>query len=112
MSVLMIQEPNRRLDKNPYDITPALVFGEVRSIFKAGEQPGQCPVPAKRRVHLMLGEFSPDNDYILWAGGDPYGLALVSAMLIERFGSYNFLRWERDRNKAGSGHYIVVPMTA
>lgn len=106
--VYVIQETRSR---NAYDISPAFEFGQPRIIFKNGYQPGQNPIPAKQHAHNMLRDFNPATDYILWCGGDPYGLALVSAMLVERHISYNFLRWDRNPGREG-GYYTVVPLSA
>lgn len=111
MSVFVVQQPKLGPNNFAYDISPCLEFGNPVFIFDAADQPGLAPVPSKRRAMEILRNFS-DSDYILWAGGDPAGLAIVSAVAADiNQGRFNFLRWERERvnnQRNGRGYYVPI----
>ena len=112
MSVFVAQTPKAGPQGYTYDISPALEFGQPVYVFEAQDQPGLAPVPSLRRAREIMRDFN-DDDYILWAGGDPYALALVIAVAMEiNNGKAQFLRWERSRDqnnkRTGRGYYIPV----
>jgi hypothetical protein len=112
MSVFVVQQPKPGKQGFTYDISPALEFGQPVFVFEATEQPGLTPGPSLHKVRRLMANFS-DKDYILWAGGDPFGLAVVTSVALEiNQGRLNFLRWERERDennqRNGRGYYMTV----
>lgn len=114
-TVFVIQEPKPGPKGFTYDISPAMGFGAIEFVFEAREQPGMTPGPAMFKALKKLRGFS-DDDYLLWAGGDPAGLSIVTmAAAAENMGRIKFLRWERGRDVSGErtrgGFYIAVPIS-
>jgi hypothetical protein len=112
MSVFVVQAPKPGPQGYTYDMSPALEFGQLVSIFDADEQPSLTPGPSLWKARQVLKDFN-DKDFFVWAGGDPFALALVSAVLMEiNNGFATFLRWERMRNSSGErkgrGYYMPV----
>jgi hypothetical protein len=109
--VYVIQHPKPGPKGLTYDISPALQFGQFKYIFEASDQPGQTPGPSKNKCVRALRNFDED-DYLLWAGGDPYALALATNVAAEHNqGRFKFLRWERERSgntRTGRGYYVIV----
>jgi hypothetical protein len=97
MSVFVIQKPRPGgVKKITYDLSPALDFGTFVYIFESSDQPGLTPVPAMHKALKALQDFG-ENDYLLWAGGDPCAFAIgVMAAANANNGVIQFLRWERE----------------
>lgn len=107
-TVFVVQEPKTGTKGFIYDLTPALDFGQIVFVFKAGEQPGLKPGPSTFHARRVLQGFC-DQDYILWAGGDPAGLSIVSMVAADmNFDRLKMLRWERHREKDGRGFYMPI----
>jgi hypothetical protein len=114
-TVYVVQEPKMGRDKYTYDISPAMPFGAITFVFKANEQPSLSPGPSMFRARHILKDFC-DNDYILWAGGDPAALAIATCAAADiNRGRYKFLRWERERItggiRTGRGFYMPVEIS-
>lgn len=92
-----------------YDISPSMQYGQPEMIFTHEDMPGNNPTRALFKARQKLRSFNPMEDYVLWAGGAPLALALVSAELGAMHGGFRFLRWERERNgteRTGRGFYV------
>lgn len=105
--VFIVNEPDETrtpAGRPMYDVTPAEQFGQVDFVFKANERsPVQDPTDAVDRAWEVLKEADSD-DYLVWAGGDPLGLIIASAVMsdiTER--SFNYLKWDR-----AVGNYVAV----
>jgi hypothetical protein len=115
MSVFVVQMPKPGPRGYVYDISPALQFGQPIYVFDAQDQPGLTPVPSMFHALKVLKDFG-DDDYLLWAGGDPAGLA-IAALAAGRAnkGRFKFLRWERERDNEGKrngrGFYIPIVLS-
>lgn len=113
-TVYVVQEPKPGPRGFIYDISPAMSLGALTFVFDAQSQPGLMPGPAVHHARNVLKDFGPD-DYLLWAGGDPTALAIVSAVVSElTHGHFRFLRWERERDanaqRTGRGFYLPVSL--
>lgn len=91
-----------------YDVTPAAPFGQVVFVFDHLENdpvPSRAPKAALEHAHDILQHARP-GDYLVLAGGDPLGHALVS-ILIDQYtdSDFNYLVWNRT-----SGDYTPVSL--
>ena len=97
--VFIVNEPDETrvpAGRASWDVSPAAYFGDIVYIFEANSEP---PVRdrenAIQRAHDVLQDASPD-DFIVWAGGDPFGMVLASSILAEYTnGQFNYLMWDR-----------------
>ncbi len=103
--------------KATYDTTPAEQYGQIRYIFEGAFSPSAQPDVAIAAARRALRQFNSDEDYIVWAGGDPAGMLIVGAVAYDLSldGNIRFLKWENNRDPEtrqanGSGHYIPVTM--
>ena len=100
-------DPSRSPHGRPvWDVSPASHFGEIVYIFPAGDPP---PVrnreEAYRRANEVLSQASGD-DYLVWAGGDPFGMILAAGIMADYTdGKFNYLMWDR-----GSRVYAPIPV--
>lgn len=98
-NVYIVNEPDETRvppGRQSWDISPAAHFGDIVYVFPASAEP---PVRnreyAMARAHEVLSEAEP-GDYIVWAGGDPFGMVLVAAILADYTeGQFNYLMWDR-----------------
>ena len=103
MTVFVIQKPTPGgRNSFTYDVTPAGVFGKIQYIFTGEYQP----------AYSALAEFN-DEDYLLWAGGDPAGLIIAGAVASNvNEGSINYLRWNKmrtaDKSEVLGGQYVPI----
>lgn len=113
-TVYVVQQPKPGPSGFVYDISPALRLGTPVFVFDATEQPGLTPGPSMRKAKKILKDFN-DEDFILWAGGDPAALTLVSLAAADaNQGRVTFLRWERERVdgvRTKRGYYIPVKIS-
>lgn len=94
------------------DLTSAQKYGTLVPIFTRSDRPTIRPQQAIEKAKLALRDFRED-DYVLWATGDPCGLFIVSSILAQKgFTRVSYLRWERTRNaygeRDGSGLYVPL----
>lgn len=125
MTVFVVQKPKPGPSGNTYDVSPATEYGEIIFIFDAYENPSANPVSSLQKIRTVLeSKFNPDSDYVVWAGGDPYGLFLVGFVVCESNLPLRWLRFERLRTRpqvsdptnphqiVKSGYYLPVEMPA
>lgn len=97
--VFIVNEPDESrvpAGRASWDTSPAAHFGELVYIFTADTPP---PVRdrdnAIDRAHEVLQDAEP-GDYIVWAGGDPFGMILAAGILADYTdGQFNYLMWDR-----------------
>lgn len=114
--VFVIQVPNPGGHrKATYDTTPAEQYGQIHYIFESGFSPSLNPAKAIELVHAAFEAFNPDQDFLVWAGGDPAALMVVGVLAgaYSSSGDVRWLKWENNRDPVtrqptGSGHYIPV----
>ena len=110
MTVWVCQKPKSGPHGHTYDVSPAQEYGTIRFIFDAYENPSSRPDEAYTKIYDLLDkEFNDETDYIVWAGGDPFGLYLAGVA----FGSLGikpkWLRFERLRTPPSPGDTREVP---
>lgn len=122
MTVFIVQKPKPPGGVNPnvYDVSPAAEYGNIVFIFDAYENPSSNPFESLKKIRLALENFNSDTDYVISAGGDPYGLLLVGFVMNEMQLPLKWLRFERLRTRPNipvdptvpkqSGYYIPVEM--
>ena len=104
-TVYVIQEPS-----SSRDFSSALKYGRLEFILSPHEKVGMLPARSLSFLRTKLKNFKND-DYVVWAGGDPFAPILAGLVLGEMaFKEINYLRWERDKTKEGvrgtTGYYI------
>ncbi len=94
-------------ESSHYDLEPAKAFGEIVFV-----NPVDRPVPVRardeaiNRAHEVLANATKD-DYLIWAGGDPLGLVIASAIMADKTnGQFNYLKWDRRAR-----NYTPTPLT-
>jgi hypothetical protein len=119
MTVYIVQKPKPGPNGITYDITPAEEHGKVKFIFDAYENPSSHPAAAIEKVREILNDFDSEKDYVVAAGGDPYGLFLVGYIIGELGQELKWLRFERIRERPtpgkpqeqkSAGYYVSVDM--
>lgn len=73
--------------------------GEVQVLVRAGDSPTFTPKQTLKHLCERLRAFNPEQDFLVWAGGDTLAAVLVGVAL-ERLGHTNvrWLRYERGRD--------------
>tara|TARA_R110000787_G_scaffold213115_1_gene322694 strand:+ start:2911 stop:3276 length:366 start_codon:yes stop_codon:yes gene_type:complete len=97
--VFIVNEPDESrvpAGRASWDTSPASFFGELVYIFTADRDP---PVRDKdraiERAHEIL-QTAEQGDFIVWAGGDPFGMILAAGILADYTdGQFNYLMWDR-----------------
>ena len=97
--VFIVNEPDESrvpAGRQSWDTSPAHYFGDVTYVFTADNPP---PVRDREnamvRAHEVLGK-AEHGDFLVWAGGDPFGLVLVASILADYTdGQFTYLMWDR-----------------
>lgn len=97
--VFIVNEPDESrvpAGRQSWDTSPAAYFGDLVYVFTSDTPP---PVrdreAAMERAHDVLKEATPD-DFLVWAGGDPFGMVLAAAILADYTdGHFTYLMWDR-----------------
>jgi hypothetical protein len=114
MTVFIVQKPRPYRDRSTSelrfpDLSPASSYGNVQFLFSENDQPRLTPGPSFVQARKMLKGFS-DDDFLLWAGGDPAGLSIATMIAAaENFGRIKLLTWERNsrRVEGGAGGFYI-----
>ncbi len=105
MTVFFVNEPVHSNGHKPRNLKPALEFGDIAYVFSINDEyPGRDAEDAVTHAEAVLKNFDPDTDYIAWAGGDPYALVVVSAVLASWWPQFNFLTYNKRYDKARGEH--------
>lgn len=104
-TVYIIQETSSNRD-----FSSALKYGRLEFILLSTERVSIVPARSLMTLRSKLRKFTA-QDFIVWAGGDPFAPILAGIVLGElNFTEINFLRWEREKTKEGlrgnTGYYI------
>ncbi len=97
--VFIVNEPDESrvpAGRASWDTSPAVYFGELVYVFTADNPP---PVrdreAAIARAHEVLSDATP-GDFLVWAGGDPFGMVLAAAIMADYTdGQFTYLMWDR-----------------
>lgn len=114
MTVFVVNRPRPGPKGFTYDISPAYEYGDVVFVFDE-LMPYRDPQQAEREAWEALKDFDTAEDYILWAGGDPCGLIIASAVVAKvTDGVFRWLKWDRLRDeetrKVVGGRYVPIPL--
>jgi hypothetical protein len=87
-------------------------YGDVEFIFRADQNfPSSDPAGAVKHAQTVLSNFT-ENDFLVWAGGDPLGMVIAAAVIGDFSASIKYLKWERARDengdRKGGGYYTPV----
>jgi hypothetical protein len=117
-SVFVVQEPPASYNRvtGGYvakDLSSAQRYGKLIPILAQAQHASLTPGPSLFQMQKSLREFSPEFDYICYAGGDPMALALALLTLRDMgFQEVNVLRWDKERdtdgNRKAGGYYTPV----
>lgn len=112
-TVYIVQEPRLGPDHAARDFSPAMQYGQLRFVLRASDNPSLQPNRYAEEMWDILQNFGKD-DFLLWAGGDPLGLAIAASLVAQaNEGFINWLRWDRERDsntgrRTGMGYYTPV----
>lgn len=105
-TVFVVQDPGPGRD-----FSTALEYGSLFFLLDSSDRPSYGNVPTLQKLRSGLANFSED-DFIVWAGGDPLSPVLVGTVLRELgLSRFRYLRWERVRRegqRTGQGFYVPV----
>jgi len=94
--VFVINEP-RATNANPLvpNISPALKYGAIITVFDLENfpMPSEDVEAAIARADSVLADVT-ESDFLLFAGGDVYGIALVMPIILDRCESIQILKWD------------------
>ncbi len=98
-TVFIVNEPDESrvpAGRASWDTSPAAYFGDMVYVFTADRDP---PVRDKdaaiQHAHDVLKN-AEKGDFLVWAGGDPFGLVIVSAIIADvTDGEFTYLMWDR-----------------
>lgn len=94
------------------DVTPANAYGTVEFVLGPGDMTSLSPDLAKAKLERCLAEYDPDEDYILWSGGDPLSLFLTGVILRQRkLSKIRYLRYEKPDPKRGTSVPFYIPVS-
>lgn len=108
-NVFLVNEPRRNSFGTTFDVSAANLFGTIVTVFDARQfpRPSRSTDKAVEHARQVLDAITED-DYILYAGGDVIGLAIVSMIADNLLGGrLKFLRWDKDLD-AETGRYTQV----
>ena len=81
------------------DVSPAAVYGQIRFVLSAGDRSCSNPELSLEKLYSALEDFNPNEDFIVWAGGDPLSAILAGMVLLDLgVTKFRFLRFEKNRN--------------
>jgi|AVFP01.1.fsa_nt_gi hypothetical protein len=98
-TVFIVNEPDETrvpAGRASYDTSTSSYFGDIAYIFRADDPP---PVrdrdAAIERAHEVLRDSTP-QDFLVWAGGDPFGMIIAAAVMSDvTGGEFTYLMWDR-----------------
>jgi hypothetical protein len=94
------------------DVSPAATYGDIQFVLSPGDRTSSTPELSLKKLVTAMQKFDPDQDYIVWSGGDPLSAILTGAVLAELgVTRFRFLRFEKMRGKDSSssaGYYVPV----
>lgn len=108
-NVYLVNEPRKNSFGTTFDVSAANLFGTIITVFDAKQfpRPSRSTELAVEHARTVLDEITED-DYILYAGGDVIGLAIVAQIADNLLdGRLKFLRWDKDLD-AETGRYTKV----
>lgn len=108
--VFVVHEPKPNNSGRMYDVMPALKHGQIVYVFEKDFSPTRNARRAVEVATEVLDTMTAD-DFVVWAGGDPFGLYLVGMIAGDRLNQANWLYWDRVREDGaptGRGEYLPL----
>jgi len=83
--VFVTQQPRPNASGWTPNLTPASDFGTLRFVFEPEQRPSASPNQALRHAQVVLKDFDPDEDFVLWPNtGDPSAAWAVMLALAKK----------------------------
>lgn len=102
-TVYLIAQPTISTHGKQPNIEPVAKYGSIRVLIQAGEYPTFNPGRCLDLIRSRLEAFDPEQDYLVWAGGDTLAAVLTGVVLAERgVQEVTWLRYERGRDRQGA----------
>lgn len=117
-TVFIVNQPRevpQSANRATYNVSPAMEYGNIRFIFTQDKFPSPSAdlVNAIEHAWECLKDYDCENDFIVWAGGDPISMLIVAPILYEvSTGVVKYLKYERGRDDdgrpTGKGYYVPL----
>ena len=94
--VYLVQEipTDRQTGQPKFDLTPAIKYGEIKTMFPKFKQMQFSPGPLIIEIKNSLKDFTPDDYLLLY--GDPALIGVVCAVASDvTNGRFKLLKWDR-----------------
>lgn len=104
-TVYLIAQPTLSRRKPPINLAPLYEHGDVQVVLPMSDSPAFEPTTCYKVMEDRLRHFDPDNDFLVWAGGDTLAAVMVGMILVnqeEPIWCFKWLRYERVRLEDGS----------
>ncbi len=102
-TVFLIAQPTIARSGSLPNLEPLGEHGNVKVLVPAGDRPTFQPTRTLEQIANRLKDFNPEEDFLVWAGGDTLAAVLTGVVLsdmgVERM---RWLRYERGRNSDGT----------
>jgi hypothetical protein len=99
------------------DLSPLAEYStDVRFLVLRGQAPTFAKDALYQQIRASLAEFDPENDFLVWAGGDALGAVMTGIALAEKgVTRFHWLRHERSklpdgRRDPSRGRYVPIPV--
>lgn len=101
--VYLIAQPTVSRTKKNMNLDPLYEHGEIKVVLPVGDAPAFSPNKCVSVMSARFKEFDPEQDFLVWAGGDTLAALMVGYLLHQRgFTVFNWLRYERKRLPDGT----------
>lgn len=102
-TVYLIAQPTVSRNGSLPKLEPLAEHGDVRVLVPAGDRPAFQPERTLDQIYRRLENFNPNEDFLVWAGGDTLAALLTGVALIDRnVEKFKWLRYERGRDSDGN----------
>lgn len=93
-------------------------YGKISYVFTSEDRPYAAPDASLVHARQVLKDFHAGRDFLLWSGGDPIALMIVTAALIANgVGAAQMLYWTKGKAPGGErleqkhGYYHPIRVT-
>lgn len=101
--VFLIAQPTVSRTKKNMNLDPLYAHGELKVVLPVGDAPAFSPNKCISIMAARFEHFDPEQDFIVWAGGDTLAALMIGFLLKERgIHVFNWLRYERHRLPDGT----------
>lgn len=82
--VYLVQQLKEIPGKAVRDLNPVLAYGAITTLIEPGDNPAINSETVRDKVANRLANFNAEVDYLVWVGGDPVGILIVTSELLRR----------------------------